>query len=137
MIRVVVCVDDRGGMMFNHRRQSRDRAVVADVIASLAGGRLWIAPYSEKLFAETGAAYTVSEDFLSLAGEGDTCFVEDRQLSPWADRIDEVILYHWNRHYPSDLQFDLSLSALGFRLREVSEWKGYSHEKITKEVFVK
>jgi len=137
MIRVVVCVDDRGGMMFNHRRQSRDRAVVADVIASLAGGRLWIAPYSEKLFAETGAAYAVSEDFLTLAEEGDVCFVEDRSLSPWAERIREVTIYRWNRHYPADLSFDLNLAELGFRLCERSEWQGYSHEKITKEIFVK
>ena len=25
---VMVCIDDHNGMMFNHRRQSRDRAVI-------------------------------------------------------------------------------------------------------------
>ena len=28
---VIVCVDDHNGMLFNHRRQSRDQAVIADM----------------------------------------------------------------------------------------------------------
>ena len=136
-MRVIVCVDELGGMMFNHRRQSRDRTVTEDVIASLGDGALYLAPYSEKLFADTGVSYTVDDRFLALAKKGDTCFVEDRHLAEWVDRIDELILYHWNRRYPSDLRLDLSVSELGFRLRESREWQGTSHEKITKEVYVK
>ncbi len=124
-------------MLFNRRRQSRDRAVVADVIASLGNGALYLAPFSEKLFAETEVSYRVDEQFLSLAGKEDTCFVEDRHLSDYVRQIDEVVIYHWNRRYPTDFYFDLSLAELGFRLREVVEWQGYSHEKITKEIFVK
>ena len=102
-MRVIVCLDEMGGMMFNHRRQSRDRTVIADVIASVGAGRLWLAPYSEKLFVEAGADYVAEEDFLANAGEGDTCFVEDRHLAQWAERIDELVIYHWNRRYPADL----------------------------------
>ena len=32
---VFVCLDDRGGMFFNHRRQSRDRQVIQDMLDSL------------------------------------------------------------------------------------------------------
>ena len=32
------CIDDQGGLVFNHRRQSRDRALVADLLAE-AGAR--------------------------------------------------------------------------------------------------
>ena len=124
-------------MMFNRRRQSRDRTVVADVMASAEDGVLYLAPYSEKLFAEAGASFVADEQFLAIAGEGDLCFVEDRPLTPYADRIGEVTVYRWNRSYPTDVFFDLDLSALGFRLRERTEWQGYSHEKITKEIFVK
>lgn len=28
------CVDDQGGLAFNHRRQSRDRGLVADLLAA-------------------------------------------------------------------------------------------------------
>ena len=124
-------------MMFNRRRQSRDRTVVADVMASAEDGVLYLAPYSEKLFAEAGASFVADEQFLAIAGEGDLCFVEDRPLTPCVDRIGEVTVYRWNRSYPTDVFFDLDLSALGFRLRERTEWQGYSHEKITKEIFVK
>ena len=31
-MRVIVCVDDNGGMLFNHRRQSRDRVLCERVL---------------------------------------------------------------------------------------------------------
>ena len=34
---VIACLDDNGGMMFNHRRQSQDRVLRAH-IAALVGG---------------------------------------------------------------------------------------------------
>ena len=123
--------------MFNHRRQSRDRTVVSDIVASAGGGTLYLAPYSEKLFLEAEATFVTDDRFLSMAGQGELCFVEDRQLLAVADQIEEVIVYRWNRSYPGDLFFYLDLSALGFRLCERTEWEGYSHEKITKEIFVK
>ena len=123
--------------MFNHRRQSRDRTVVADIIASAESGVLYLAPYSEKLFLDTGATYVSDDEFLWMASAEDLCFVEDRHLSSVADRIEEVTVYRWNRNYPTDFSFDLDLSALGFCLRETTEWEGYSHDKITKEIFVR
>ena len=96
-----------------------------------------LAPYSEKLFMEAGADYVAEESFLSSAGKKDTCFVEDRHLAEWAERIDELVIYRWNRRYPADLYLDISPEALGFSLRETAEWQGTSHEKITKEIFVK
>jgi len=33
----VVCVDDRGGMLFNRRRQSQDRVLRGDLLALAAG----------------------------------------------------------------------------------------------------
>ena len=32
IMRVIVCVDDNGGMLFNHRRQSRDRVLCERVL---------------------------------------------------------------------------------------------------------
>lgn len=29
---VIVCLDDKGGMMFNHRRQSRDKSLCAQIL---------------------------------------------------------------------------------------------------------
>ena len=124
-------------MLFNRRRQSRDRAVIADVMASLGDARLRIAPFSERLFEGVEGAISVSEDFLSCAADGEVCFVEDRPLCGLLDRIEAITVYRWNRHYPADVYFDLDLQASGFRLCERVEFAGYSHETITKEIYTK
>jgi len=135
-MKIIVCLDDREGMTFNHRRQSRDRVVTADIVRE-AGERLRMCPYSESLFLETAMEKLVSENFLDEARAEDWCFVENRALAPYRDSIGEVLVYRWNRHYPSDTTFDLNLAAEGFHLAEREEFEGYSHEKITKERFVK
>lgn len=124
-------------MLFNRRRQSRDRAVISDVMASLGKSDLRIAPYSKLLFEDVEGKISVSEDFLRCAGEGDVCFVEDRPLRELVDSIESVTVYRWNRHYPADVYFDLDLQKSGFHLCERTEFAGYSHETITKEIYTK
>jgi hypothetical protein len=58
-----------------------------------------------------------------------------REIAPHAARVDAVTVYRWNRHYPSDRKLDLDLSA--YKLYTNTEFAGSSHEKITKEVYVK
>ena len=41
---VILCLDDRCGMAFNNRRQSRDKAVINDILTHLNGERLIISP---------------------------------------------------------------------------------------------
>ena len=43
-MQVILCLDDRNGMMFNHRRQSRDRAVIQDILENLRDKQLPIRP---------------------------------------------------------------------------------------------
>ena len=136
-MRVILCIDDRGGMMFNHRRQSRDREVIKNILDTVREDTLAMAPYSESLFAEGHAALRVEEGFLDQSGKGDWCFVEDRALLPYADRIEEMVLYRWNRRYPFDVKLDLDPTAHGFLLCESVEFGGYSHETITKEIYRK
>ena len=49
------------------------------------------------------------------------------------EKIEKVILFHWNRDYPADTYFTLDIS--GWTLEESEEIAGYSHEKITKEIY--
>lgn len=46
-------------------------------------------------------------------------------------------LFRWNRVYPADQYFDRSLLTCGWTLRETEEFPGFSHAKITKEVYKK
>ena len=130
-----VCIDDNSGMLFNHRRQSQDRILREDLLREAAGGPLWVNAYSAKQFKEPPDGLRVSPDFLAEAGPGELCFVEDQDLSPWAERLEKLIVYRWNRTYPADTWFSLPLE--GWRLERTAEFAGSSHEKITKEVYVR
>lgn len=136
---LIYCVDDKGGISFAGRRQSRDRVVRAEMLAMAAGKKLWMSPASRRQFTEpeAGVVVCVDEDFLARAAAGELCFVEDRSARPWLDRAEGFILYRWNRVYPADLYLDVQPLAEGFRLAETVEFPGYSHEKITKEVYVR
>lgn len=135
---VFVCLDDNNGMMFNKRRQSRDRCVLTDMLRESAGSVLWMNAYSATLFPkEDGAAVRIDERFMEKAAPGEFCFAENVQICPYEERIEKLVLYRWNRNYPYDLQFDLPLENHGWKRAETAEFKGSSHEKITKETYIK
>lgn len=127
---LIVCVDNKNGMMFNNRRQSRDRILIERIKSITAGKKLWMNAYSAPLF---DGGICIDEDFQNKAAEGEFCFTENEK--PLADKIERIILYKWNRDYPADMYFDLDLS--GWRLIASKDFKGYSHEKITEEIYVK
>ena len=130
---LIVVLDDRNGMLFNHRRQSRDR-VLTDRILQVSGGKLTIHPYSAELFTGKDVDLTIAEDPLSVAGKGEWCFLEDRSPTPVIDQIEKLIVYRWNRIYPSDLKFDFDLSAM--QCISKTDFAGYSHETLTEEVYL-
>ena len=130
---IAVCVDDRMGMLFNHRRQSRDKFVIDDLMN--IAEKVKINGFSEELFEDYKERIEIDDNFLENAENEDVCFVENIDLEPYADKIDKVILYLWNRHYPSSLKFKVDLSDYNFI--EETEFEGNSHEKITREVYAK
>ncbi len=138
-MKLIVCVDDKMGMMFHRRRQSRDRAVIENIVNMCGDARLWIAPESEQLLKETDVSLGVAEDFFNRAGEREYCFVETwpEQLSEifCEKNVETLILYHWNRSYPADQFFPLDLQR--WQLAVVEEFVGTSHEHIRKEIYDK
>ncbi len=130
---IAIALDDGSGMTFNNRRQSRDRVLFQDLLESTKT-KLWINDYTAKIFPLEDKVQ-VSEDFLSLAEKNDICFVENIDVSRIIDNAEGVIVYRWNRAYPKDMTFKGDLSQ--FKLIEVSEFVGFSHEKITKEVYTR
>lgn len=131
-MKVIVCLDKRGGMLFNDRRQSRDRVVYEDVTSSLHG-RLYCSDYSSELFKNHDIG-RLSDYFASDDADG-VCFVEKENLAPFLDRIDSVTVYRWDKIYPADKYIDIDLGL--FRLIKIEELQGNSHNKILKEVYVR
>lgn len=134
---VCVCIDDNGGMTFNNRRQSRDREVIKD-IESLVGDKvLYVSDFSEDLFVKSSASVICIPDPLAISSSEAVVFVENLPLSPYAEKIDKLVIYKWNRCYPFDTVLDVNPKNEGFTLIKATDFVGKSHEKITKEVYVK
>ena len=129
---LMICIDDAGGLMFNHRRQSQDRVLRARMLGIAAETKLWVTPYTKKQF-EADAPVCVSDTPWLDAGAGDYYFAEDGEMP--VERAEQVYLYRWNRAYPGDRHFTADLAALGFVLARSEELAGYSHDCITEEIY--
>lgn len=136
-MKLIVCLDDRNGMLFNKRRQSADRILSQRILELTVEKFIWMNGYSRKLFDETAENIRVADRFLELAGENDYCFAENVDVTPYIELADTVILFHWNRVYPADVYFPMELIAGSWKKVESIEFAGSSHEKITQEVYVR
>ncbi len=131
-MKIIVCLDKNKGLAFNGRRQSRDRVLLEDIKEWHTALPIVIRPYSERLFKEANIPYIVSENPFSETFDQNYIFVEEN-LAIKKEIIDEVIIYNWNTVYPFDAAFYFDLT--GFKLANKRNFEGYSHKKITKEVY--
>lgn len=128
---IYICLDDKNGLRFNGRRQSRDETVLEDIRQSLDGDLL-IFPSSEKLIRQAGIPCV-----LYPQGNASHFFAEELPNEELVKAAEKIVIYRWNRLYPSDVRWEPDLSALGFSLTETGEFPGKSHEKITREVYAR
>ena len=90
---LIVCLDDKKQKMINHRRQSRDQAVTEEIQKICMGKKLWMSPYSDRLYGSLkGMELTVNPDFLSLAGSGEFCLAESEGLAAYEESIEPIIV---------------------------------------------
>ena len=132
---VFVCVDDKGGMTFNGRRQSRDSAIIKDLAKHTDDGVLYISDFSERLFEDSEASVISVSSPLDSAYPDGYAFVENTPLCEHKNKIDRLVIYKWNRHYPSDKKLDISPDELKMHLVESYDFPGTSHDKITKLIY--
>ena len=111
---VIVCLDTACGMMFAHRRLSRDCEVTRRIQTICKGKKLWMNSYSARLYGDLKETHVlVKEDFLSYAKKGEFCLVA----------------------YPADLHFDLDLAK--WKKSRRCEFPGNSHDLITEEYYIR
>ena len=133
---LIVCLDDNNGMAFNHRRQTRDRELIRKMLDTVNGNPIWMSPYSYKMFLDAPEGAVIpNENYLEEAGEGDFCFAELENLEEIMHKVKSLIIFRWNRVYPADTWLPVDLSS--WRKYFSEDFEGSSHEKITKEMYVK
>lgn len=132
---IVVCLDDHNGMLFNRRRQSQDSCLRGRVLELCGEKLLWMNAYSAGQFSEAAPNIRVAENFLEKAGAGEYCFVENTDMTAAAAWAEGLVIYRWNRTYPSDVKFPTELFSDKMRLVSTEDFAGSSHERITQEVY--
>ncbi len=133
-MKLILCVDEQGGLAFHNRRQSQDRMVRQDILQLCEGYALWVTPYTARQFdmAEQ-SLLMVTETGSEHIPEDAYCFLENSDPLPYMAKAGEIVLYHWNRVYPADQRLELPLA--GWCCIQQIEFAGFSHEKITREVY--
>lgn len=131
---IAVCLDDKNGMLFCGRRQSKDQYLRQQLLERSKLNALWMNGFSAKQF-EAGDAIQVAEDFLNLAPQGSWCFVENTDVLPHKEKIEYIAIYRWNRLYPSDVKFPVEAFCDSWRLVSTRTFPGYSHDEITEEIY--
>lgn len=133
---IIVCVDDNFGMMFNNRRQSQDNILRKRILQYIDNKRLLMNSYSASQFnIFENEKLIIADNFMDIAKENDYCFVENIDIIQYVDKIEKIIMYHWNRTYPADMYFKLILNQSIWKLETSVNFVGSSHEKITEEVY--
>ena len=130
-MKVIVCVDEKNGMLFNNRRQSRDIKVIERILEITKDSKLWITNFSKELFVDKNV--NIADDFLEKIGEEDYIFLENVDISKIQNNITELVIFNWNRHYPADVFLEISLE--NFKIISTKEFEGNSHEKITEIIY--
>lgn len=135
---VCVAVDDKMGMTFNRRRQSKDALLRKKLLEISKGHRLYMNNYSAKQF-ENVSDYNivVDDEMLDKACDDDFCFVENLPLKGYEQLINKMFIFRWNRLYPADMFFDISLDDNNWILDSAIEFEGNSHKNITMEEWIR
>ncbi|CAM2078543.1 MAG: ribonuclease Z [uncultured Clostridium sp.] len=133
---IIVCLDDKNGLMFNKRRQSQDKVLRTNIKELVKNQNLFMNEYSYKLYKDIDDGnIKVCENFLNECPDTDFCLIENTEVKNYINNINTIVVYKWNRLYPSDFYFDIDLNTNLWELLEVEEFQGSSHEKITKETY--
>ena len=130
-MKLIICVDDRFGMMFNKRRQTQDRVLREYLCELVSPASLWVSAYTAKQFETSTCPVTVTDD-LTATPDGCYCLVEDGDVP--TNRVEELLLVKWNRAYPADKYFNREVLG-AFELYREEDIVGSSHEKITLEYY--
>ena len=131
-MKITICIDKSGGILFGGRRLSQDSVLRGKLLALVSDGKLLMNEYSGKQFEEN-EKIRITEDFLLSPDESDICFIENNKVP--IDEVTELYLFNWNRDYPADTYFEFNPKELGFKRERKEDFVGSSHKKITLEVY--
>ena len=137
-MKLIVCLSNYAGMMFNNRRQSRDSGLIKRLIEIVGNKKVYAESYSKTLFQKFDVKNLVffnkSIDWSTIKNS-DYVFIEDPKLLKNAPIFEQVIVCWWNRDYPADSFFGLDMTHYESVKTEILT--GNSHDEIEIEYYLK
>lgn len=133
-MKLVVCLDDNFGILFNKRRQSSDEIQRIDLKNIIKEKKVYLTEYSFDLYKDLNLDFEIIDENSSNFLDDSFFIYEGEFLEKVIEKVDEIICYFWNRDYPFDESFEI---LENFKLIESFDFKGKSHDKITRKIFIK
>ncbi|MFT4445069.1 hypothetical protein [Parvimonas sp. G1967] len=134
-MKLVVCLDENNGIRFFHKRQSQDELQRKNLFELIGNSKLFVSEYSYDLYKDFEFNFEIIDEKTKII-ENSVFLYEGDFLEKFLSLVDEIIVYFWNRNYPFDEVFEEFLKDC-WKEKEVFEFKGKSHDKITRKIFVK
>ncbi len=137
-MKVILCIDEKGGVRFHGRRLSQDRIQRADVLRRFGREQLFMKEETAALYAdaEMERIHRVIKWEPTIGKDG-WWVCEDLEFMKWKEQLQELVLYRWNRKYPSDEQLSLTLTLPLWSCQACDTFAGSSHPLIHVEHYVK
>ena len=145
----IVCLDQEDGLLFNGRRQSRDRVVTEKILSMTEGKPVCVAEdlvgklteparkdaeQVESAQEELEREEAAQKEPWQQPGEAAFCLIEEA-VNLENEMIDEWIVFRWKRVYPADVF--LKFPADDWEKELIETFTGYSHEEIDLERYRK
>ena len=129
MFSLILILDQKNGMSFYGRRQSRDSELCLNIKELTT--KLYLGEKEQRLFELCGVDHQ-NIDF-------EECDYVLSEFNDYADKLEdisEIIVYRWDKVYPSNQKLGYSLEDK-FRMVSMYEFEGKSHDKIIRERWVR
>ena len=131
MYTIILTLDDKNAVSFAGKRQSKDAAVSQRICDIMGEAPLYMREKSVSFFNDVRPNIQPIENI-------EPCGVAFLEEVPSADIIsntDRIIVFRWNRNYPSLVTERVNLD--GWTKTVAEEFSGTSHNNITLEVYTK
>lgn len=135
----IVCLDQEDGLLFNGRRQSRDRVVTEKILSMTEGKPLWMSAYSRRIFPED-APVCVAEDLVGkLAELAEPARKDVEQVESAQEELErEKAAQKESGQQSGEVTFCLIEEAVNLETENIDEWIVFRWKRVyPADVFLK
>ena len=135
----IVCLDQEDGLLFNGRRQSRDRVVTEKILSMTEGKPLWMSAYSRRIFPED-APVCVAEDLMGKLEElAEPARKDVEQVESAQEELErEKAAQKESGQQSGEATFCLIEEAVNLETENIDEWIAFRWKRVyPADVFLK